>query len=73
MNGSTFRKVTRWIHFLMAALIGTFIYSPWSSNSIFEGFVLWVVIPLLTISGICMWKQGSIMKKLRGHKKLTAL
>ncbi len=66
MNGSTFRKTARWVHFIMAALIGAYIYSPWSENPIFSDLIMWVVIPLLTISGIGMWKQGTIMRKLKG-------
>ncbi len=71
MNGSTFRKIARWVHFLMAALIGTFIYSPWSENPMFSNVILWLAVPLLTLSGLCMWKQGIIMKKLRGNAQPT--
>lgn len=65
MNGSTFRKVSRIIHLLMAALLGTFIYSPLSSNTEFANFVMWVAIPLVSITGVFMWKQGAIMKAFK--------
>lgn len=65
MNASTFRKIARLIHFGMAALIGTFIYSPWSSNPSFVALIMWVALPVLTLTGLCMWKQGPIMKLLK--------
>jgi hypothetical protein len=55
----------------MAALIGTFVYSPWSSNPAFSGFIMWVAIPLLTLSGLCMWKQGKIMALLKRKPQAT--
>lgn len=70
MNNLTFRHLARLIHFIMAALLGTYVYSPWSSNPNFSSFVMWVAIPILTLSGVCMWKQGAIMKALR--KKTSA-
>lgn len=66
MNPSAFRKIARLVHFVMAALLGTFIYSPWSSNPSFANITMWVVIPLLTLTGLFMWKQGPIMKALKG-------
>jgi hypothetical protein len=49
----------------MAAILGTYIYSPWGANPVFANFVMWFAIPVVTVTGIMMWKQGAVMKMLR--------
>ena len=50
------RNILRWVHLLGAGAIGTYIYSPWSQS---EGFTLLMqagIIPVLTLTGLWMWK-----------------
>ena len=50
------RDKLRWLHLFGAAIIGTFIYSPWDSIPCLKTVMSIVVIPLLTITGLWMWK-----------------
>jgi len=65
VKASTQRSISRILHLLGAAIIGTYVYSPWKE---LEWFVLLnqaVVVPALTVSGLWMW-QGH---KLRARAK----
>lgn len=50
------RDALRWVHILGAALIGTYIYSPWPDQYWFTLLMQALVIPTLTITGLWMWK-----------------
>ena len=65
MKTSTERTVFRSIHIVGAAIIGTYIYSPWSSLDWFTLLIQAVVIPVLSLSGIWMWKGHKIKSVLR--------
>ncbi len=65
MNGASLRKVLRIIHFICAALLGTYVYSPWNNEPLFANFIMFGVIPLMTISGLLMWKQAAFMGWIR--------
>ncbi len=64
MSAAIDRTFFRSIHIIGAAIIGTYIYSPWSSLDWFTLFNQAVVVPVLALSGIWMWK---------GHKIKAAL
>ena len=49
------RTALRWLHLLGAALIGTYVYSPWDDIAWYAMLVEWGVIPLLVVSGLWMW------------------
>ena len=65
MNASTERMIFRSIHIIGAALVGTYIYSPWSSLDWFTLLNQVVVVPMLSLSGIWMWKGQKIKAALR--------
>jgi hypothetical protein len=65
MSALKFRQVSRLLHLAMAAILGTYIYSPWGANPVFANFVMWFAIPTVTVTGVMMWKQGAVMKMLR--------
>ncbi len=65
MNTRKTRSIVRWLHLIGAALIGTFVYSPWGDVVWFASLVKWGVIPLLTISGLWMW-QGHRLRSRPG-------
>lgn len=65
MKASTERTVFRSIHIMGAAIIGTYIYSPWSSLDWFTLLNQALVIPVLSLSGIWMWKGHKIKAVLR--------
>ncbi|WKN43377.1 hypothetical protein [Tunicatimonas pelagia] len=53
----------RWIHLIGAALIGTYVYSPWSQLNGFTLLMQLTVIPALTLTGFWMWKPKFFNKK----------
>ena len=65
MKTSTARTIIRSIHIIGAAIIGTYIYSPWSSVGWFTLLNQAVVIPMLSLSGIWMWQGHKIKAALR--------
>ncbi|MCL9773774.1 hypothetical protein [Vibrio methylphosphonaticus] len=65
MNARTTRLVLRWVHIIGALLIGTALYSPLKSNQSFMTLVLFILVPVVAITGIAMWKQGKLMALLK--------
>lgn len=66
------RTILRWTHILGAAVLGTYIYSPWSSDPSFTVFVQAFAFPaLLTVTGVVMWQQGRLKKLLRKREPAT--
>ncbi|MCP6760356.1 MAG: hypothetical protein NHB32_16810 [Fischerella sp. CENA71] len=66
MSNKNLRVTMRWIHIVGAGFIGTYIYSPWSSNSAFTALMQFVIIPVLSLTGIVMWKQALLKKLIKG-------
>ncbi|MEP5570038.1 MAG: hypothetical protein ABJN62_19515 [Halioglobus sp.] len=65
MKFSTQRNILRTFHLAGAAIIGTYIYSPWSNLEWFTLLNQVIVVPLLSLSGIWMWKGQSIKAALK--------
>ena len=65
MNTPTERTIIRSIHIIGAAIIGTYIYSPWSSLDWFTLLNQAVTIPVISLSGKWMWKGYKIKAALR--------
>lgn len=64
MNSKRYRTSVRWIHLALSAVLGTYVYSPWSSNTVFHAVVQWLLFPLLAVTGVALWKQAWVLKKL---------
>lgn len=60
MKASTERTIIRAFHLVGAAIIGTFVYAPWHDVQWFVLLNQAVVVPLLSLSGIWMWKGHRI-------------
>jgi hypothetical protein len=56
------RKIIRMLHIIGAILIGTFIYSPYGSIEWFQAMIKFAVIPLLSISGLLLYKPKLLKK-----------
>ncbi|CAA9585868.1 MAG: hypothetical protein AVDCRST_MAG86-3751 [uncultured Truepera sp.] len=62
------RVWSRWIHLIGAWLIGAFVYSPGRDEAWFVLVMQLGVIPVLTLTGIAMWKQALVGRWLgTGH------
>jgi hypothetical protein len=65
MTGKHLRTLMRLIHLIGSALIGTFVYSPWSTLPWFIALMQFGVIPILALSGLVMWQQAWVLRRLK--------
>ncbi|MBB3937285.1 hypothetical protein [Aureimonas phyllosphaerae] len=65
MTSASLRSLVRWFHIGVALVLGTYIYSPLRIDPLWTDIVRFGVIPLATVTGLCLWKQGRIAKLLR--------
>lgn len=68
MKVSRQRSILRTFHLVGAGIIGTYIYSPWGSLEWFTLLNQVVVVPLLSLSGIWMWKGQKIQAAFKSGK-----
>jgi len=54
MKARTFRTTLVALHVLLACILGTYIYSPWSDVPWFDSLVKWMVFPLAATLGIAV-------------------
>lgn len=69
MTSSALRQLLRWLHIAASAIIGTYLYSPWSDNAVFAALTLYVVFPLMALSGLAMWRQAAVARLFSGRKR----
>ena len=62
------RNILRWAHLIGALLIGTYIYSPLSELLWFQLLMQVAVIPILTLTGLWMWKPQWFRYRQAAHK-----
>lgn len=65
MTLTTLRRTLRWVHIATAAIIGTYLYSPWSADPAFAAVTLYAVFPLMALSGVAMWQQARLARWLK--------
>ena len=65
MSPMTFRRTLRWTHIATSAVVGTYLYSPWSADPVFSAITLYGVFPLMGLTGLAMWQQGRIARWLK--------
>lgn len=69
MSQALLRKLLRWLHIIASLALGTYLYSPWSSNPLFSAVTLYGVFPLMGLTGLWMWNQGWIARALGGGSR----
>lgn len=67
------RNILRWVHLIGAALIGTYVYAPWSDLTWFTLTMQIGVIPALTLTGMWMWKPHWFRGKRKKHLSSTGI
>ncbi|BBL91523.1 hypothetical protein VroAM7_41760 [Vibrio rotiferianus] len=70
MNGQLVRLVLRWAHIFCALLVGVALYSPLKANELFMTLTLFVLVPVVAVTGVMMWKQGKVMTFLCRKKPI---
>lgn len=66
MSAARFRTIFRWAHIAVGMFVGAYFYSPLSGTAWALPLIKFVLIPGLVISGVAMWQQPRIMRRLRG-------
>jgi hypothetical protein len=56
------RKIARFIRLISGVLIGVYFYSPLSNNILLFLIIKAIILPVVSISGLWMWK-GYLFKK----------
>ena len=65
-NAKGLRRLTRVIHLVGAGAIGTYVYAAWYADPTFRLTIQICVIPILTLTGLTLWQQAWVMRRLRG-------
>ena len=68
MTAARLRTMLRWFHIFIAFFLGAYFYSPFAGAAWMLPVIQFVLIPLLLVSGLAMWKQPQIMRRLQGKK-----
>lgn len=63
MKTAQLRTLTRWIHLIGAAAIGTYVYAPWHNVAWFTLLMQLLIIPSLTLTGLLLWKGHLLRRK----------
>ncbi|EEF62347.1 conserved hypothetical protein [Pedosphaera parvula Ellin514] len=63
ISDATKRSILRWIHIVFSIPIVGYIYSPFKELPNYAPVVRYVAIPVIFLSGLCMWK-GHLLRRL---------
>ena len=70
MKEVTKRSIFRWIHIVFAIPIIGYIYSPFNQIPNYAPATRYVYVPILVLSGLCMWK-GHVLRRLVSKRMKT--
>ena len=65
MSNKRLRQTVRMFHLLEAGVLGALIYGPWGDGSLLEASIQYGFFPALVISGLMLWQQPRLLKRLR--------
>lgn len=65
MTGRNLRSALRAIHVVFAIMLGALVYSPLGENYLFSLFTLYLFAPLVGLTGLLMWQQGALMRRIK--------
>jgi len=63
--GKKIRIMIRWIHIVSALIILSYVYSPFHDRYFFQIIMKFIVIPVVTLTGIWIWKFRQFNKFFR--------
>lgn len=72
MQANRLRALLRWLHIAAGAIVGAYLYSPWGTEPAFRTAVQFALIPLLAATGVTMWQQSRLMRRLLGRPAAPA-
>ena len=56
MSAKKIRIILRWVHIVFGLIIMCYIYSPFHEHVIFQIVMKFFIIPVITFTGIWVWK-----------------
>jgi hypothetical protein len=59
------RSTHRLAHLLLAGVLGTFVYSPFTADPTFRFVVQVIAFPALVVSGLLLWRGPALRRWLR--------
>jgi hypothetical protein len=62
------RSTHRVVHLLLATVLGTFVYSPFTVAPTFRLVVQVIAFPALVVSGLLLWRGPALRRWLRTHR-----
>lgn len=62
------RSRQRVIHIVLAACLGTYLYSPLRGVAAVESVVQLIVFPGLAVSGLLLWRGPLLRQRIRRHR-----
>jgi hypothetical protein len=71
MKEATKRSIFRWIHIIFGIPIIGYIYSPFDQISNYARPTRFVFVPVMVLTGLCMWK-GHVLRRLLSKRTKTA-
>ena len=63
MKDTTIRTIVRWVHLVCSIPIIGYIYSPFEAIPDYAPLTRFVFLPVMLLSGLCMWK-GHLLRRL---------
>jgi Ni,Fe-hydrogenase I cytochrome b subunit len=71
MGNKQFRVVMRWLHIIAGTCIALYVYSPLAEVAAYAFATQFVIIPVVSLSGIVMWKQPALARLWRKGDRAT--
>ena len=65
MNEAKVRVILRWVHIVLGLAIMCYVYSPFHRLIFFQIIVKFVIIPVITFTGLWVWKFKQFNKFFR--------
>ena len=56
MTAAQCRGFLRWMHVVLGLVVMCYIYSPFHEHKVFQLLMKFVIIPVITLTGIWIWK-----------------
>ncbi|MBZ0165701.1 MAG: hypothetical protein K8I00_02765 [Candidatus Omnitrophica bacterium] len=65
MKAKKIRVMLRWVHIVFGLVIMCYIYSPFHQYVVFQWIVKAGILPVVTLTGIWVWKFAAVNKILK--------
>ena len=62
ITATKMRVILRWVHIILGLVIMCYVYSPLQQYPFFQFFVKFLVIPVITLTGLWIWKFNNFNK-----------